>query len=41
MLAVAWYRETIFKIFEVWQIPLIILLVALIIFWRKMRNRQV
>ena len=28
-------------IFQVWQIPLILVLVALIVFWRKMRSRQV
>ena len=39
--AVPWYQETWLWIFQIWQIPLIILLIALIIFYKKMKNRQV
>ncbi|MHC4982348.1 MAG: hypothetical protein ACYTF6_04170 [Planctomycetota bacterium] len=41
MLVASFWTAKWLWIFEVWQIPLIILLVALIIFWRRMRNRQV
>jgi len=41
MLLASFWTQKWLWIFEVWQIPLILLLVALIIFWRKMRNRQV
>ena len=40
-LAAAWYRTRFLWIFELWQIPLVILLVALILYWRHMRNKQV
>jgi hypothetical protein len=37
----AWWNAKFLWIFSVWQIPLVILLVALILFWRHMRNKQV
>jgi len=40
MLAAAWYRAKWLYIFEVWQIPVILLLIALIIFWKAYRNKQ-
>ena len=41
MLVASFWTTRFLGIFQVWQIPLIILLVALIIFFFKMRNRQV
>ena len=41
MLAVTeWYRQPFLGIFEVWQIPVILILIALIIVWKIYRNKQ-
>ena len=41
MLAAAWWNKEILWIFRVWQIPLFILLIALIFIYLHIRNRQV
>jgi cytochrome c-type biogenesis protein CcmH/NrfF len=38
--AAGWWTTRFLYIFEVWQLPLIILVVALIIFWLAYRRRQ-
>ena len=40
MLAV-WYDATWLWIVKVWQIPLFLVLIALILYWRHMRKKQV
>jgi len=40
-LAASWYRTRFLWVLEVWQLPLILLLVGLILYWRHMRNKQV
>lgn len=41
MLADAWWEATWLWIFKVWQIPLFLALIALIVFYKHMRNKQV
>jgi hypothetical protein len=41
VLAKAWYRTNWLWIFEVWQIPLFLLLIGLVLYWRRLRNKQV
>ncbi len=37
----AWWKAKFLWIFSVWQIPLILMLVALILVYRHIRNKQV
>ena len=41
LLSAAWWNKDFLWIFKVWQIPLFILLVALILFYRYLRKKQV
>ena len=40
MLAESFLTKQVFGIFQVWQIIPVVLLVALLIFWKSYRNKQ-
>ena len=41
MLLAAWWNAKFWGVFYVWQIPLVLALIALILFYKHMRNKQV